>query len=161
VRSRLDDKMTSSSPTQYPSISMMSTAFACLISITSLATDFVSQTVIDRLSGNEHSYASPHPMTVCSGLDSTCYQSARVIDIGISFLACDNIKKTIFLTPRINAATTVDLIIGRESLHLHNFFDLTPEHLGIPKRKEGDILDALQHNKACTCPRFKCRWCEQ
>jgi hypothetical protein len=127
-------------------------ASSALLDTGSLAADFVSQTVVDRLSGNEYSYASPHPMTVCSGLDSTCYQSARVIDIGISFLACDNIKKTIFLTPRINAATTVDLIIGRESLHLHNFFDLTPEHLGIPERKEGDILDALLHNKACTCP---------
>jgi hypothetical protein len=84
--------------------------------------------------------------------NSTCYQNARVIDIGITFLASNNIKKTIFLTARINSATTVDLIIGRESLHLHNFFDLTPEHLDIPRRKEGDILDALQHNKACTCP---------
>ena len=122
---------------------------SALLDTGSLAADFVSQAVVDRLVGNKLSYTSPHPMTVCSGLDSTCYQSAQVIDIGISFFTSAKIKKTIFLTARINAATTVDLIIGRESLYRHNFFALTPDHLGMPKTVPVQAVFAPKLGDAC------------
>jgi hypothetical protein len=46
-----------------------------LLDTGSLAGDFISQRVVTQLHGESLSYADPHPTTVCSGRDSTCYSS--------------------------------------------------------------------------------------
>jgi hypothetical protein len=51
----------------------------------SLAGVFISQHVFTQLKGDSFCYKAPHPTTVCSGLDSTYYDSLRLLDIGISF----------------------------------------------------------------------------
>ena len=104
-----------------------------LLDTGSLAGDFLSQHVVTQLQGDSFCYTAPHPTTVCSGLDSTCYDSLRLVDIGILFLTHDKIKKTIFLTVSVNPSTSIDLILGRHTLTKFDLFSLTPHALGIPR----------------------------
>ena len=120
----------------------MKTKAYALLDTGSLAGDFISQTFVDRLQGNkDFSYTSANAMTVCSGLDSTCYQSDQLIDICVTFHTFDNRTASITISPRINKATTVDLILGRETLNKYDFFSLTPLHLGMPAKEP--ILSAI------------------
>jgi hypothetical protein len=64
---------------------------------------FISQHVVTQLHSSL-SYANPHPTTVCSGLDSTCYGSMLLLDVGVQYLTCDNFKHTTFATVSINAS---------------------------------------------------------
>jgi hypothetical protein len=66
-----------------------------LLDTGSLAGDFISQHEVSQLQGDSRSYSARHPNTVCSGLDSTCYSSLLLLDIGMKFLTCDNLKQTI------------------------------------------------------------------
>jgi hypothetical protein len=98
-----------------------------------LAGDFISQRVVTQLHGESLSYADPHPTTVCSGLDSTCYSSMLLLDVGVHFLTGDNLKHTIFVTVSINPSTSIDLILGRHTLKKFDFFALTPRALWMPQ----------------------------
>lgn len=117
-----------------------------LLDTGSLAGDFLSQDVVNHLAGHSLCYAASHPMTVCSGLDSTCYSSLRLLDIGVQFLTCKNIKQTIFLTASINPNTSIDLILGRQTLAKYNLFSLTPHALGIPHTQSttGPVLRTVE-----------------
>jgi hypothetical protein len=82
----------------------------------------VSQHVVTQLHGESLSYTDPHPTTVCSGLDSTCYGSMLLLDVGAQFLTCDNFKHTIFVTVSIDPSTSIDLILGRHTLKKFDLF---------------------------------------
>ena len=81
----------------------------------SLPGDFISQDFVDRLSGENFVFTSPTPLTICSGLDNTCYVRDQVIDIGITFVTHSLVIKTIYLTVRL-IPNKIDLILGRKTL---------------------------------------------
>ena len=102
-----------------------------LLDTGSLPGDFISQDFVNKLQGHHYVYTSPDALTICSGLDNTCYIKDQVIDIGMTFVTHDLLIKTIFLTLRI-IPNTIDLILGRATLKKFNFFSLTPFELGMP-----------------------------
>jgi hypothetical protein len=61
-----------------------------LLDTGSLAGDLTCQHVVTQLHGEILSYADPQLTTVCSGLDSTCYSSMLLLDVGVQYLTCDN-----------------------------------------------------------------------
>ena len=69
-------------------------------------------------------------MTVCSGLDRTCYLSVNVVDIGIIFQSHDDFIHTVYFTVNVNPDQEIDLIVGRTTLAINNFNILTPSALG-------------------------------
>ena len=75
-------------------------------------------------------YTSPVLMTVCSGLDRTCYLSVNVVDIGIIFQSHDDIIHTVYFTVNVTPDQQIDLMVGRTTLAINNFNILTPSALG-------------------------------
>ena len=71
-----------------------------------------SQQLVHKLHGDGFVYTSPSPLTICSGLDNTCYVRDQVVDIGLSFVTHSLVIKTIYLTVRI-IPSSIDLILGR------------------------------------------------
>jgi hypothetical protein len=69
-------------------------------------------------------YDSPEPLRVGSGLDNTCYDSTKVVDVQVCFVE-NNIKHTIVLTCRIANKGSVNLILGRQSINENNLVGLT------------------------------------
>ena len=69
-------------------------------------------------------------MTVCSGLDRTCYLSVNVVDIGIILQSHDDIIHTVYFTVNVNPDQEIDLIVGRTTLAINNFNILTPATSG-------------------------------
>ena len=69
-------------------------------------------------------------MTVCSGLDRTCYLSVNVVDRGVIFQSHDDIIHTVYFTVNVNPDQEIDLIVGRTTLAIHYFKILTPSALG-------------------------------
>ena len=112
-----------------------------LLDTGSLPGDFISQDFVDRLQGHKSVYTSPESLTICSGLDNTCYKKDQVIDIGLTFVTHNHLIKTIFLTMRL-IPNTIDLILGRETLKKYNFFEMTPFELGMPG--VGNSFDRLE-----------------
>ena len=92
--------------------------------------NFISRDCLVRMNGLQYIYTSPVPMTVCSGLDRTCYLSVNVVDIGIIFQSHDDIIHTVYFTANVNPDQEIDLIVGRTTLALNNFNILTPSALG-------------------------------
>ena len=54
-----------------------------LLDTGSLPGDFISQQLVHKLHGDSFVYTSPSPLTICSGLDNTCYVRDQVVDIGL------------------------------------------------------------------------------
>ena len=69
-------------------------------------------------------------MTVCCGLDRTCYLSVNVVDRGVIFQSHDDIIHTVYFTVNVNPDQEIDLIVGRTTLAIHYFKILTPSALG-------------------------------
>ena len=113
-------------------------AAAALLDTGSLAGDFVAMHVIDALNAHDLCYIASKVLTVCSGLDNACYANNTVIDLGIKFHAKDNVCRTIHLTVRVSPNSSIDLILGRNTLNKHNFLDLTPFAFGIPTEVSED-----------------------
>ena len=90
--------------------------------------NFISRDCLVRMDALSYIYTSPVPMTVCSGLDRTCYLSANVVDIGI--LSHDDIIHTVYFTLNVNPDQEIDLIVGRTTLAKNYFNILTPSDLG-------------------------------
>ena len=93
---------------------------AALLDTGNLAGDFISRDCLFRIGGLTHCYPSPASMTVCSGLNGTCYVSATVMDIGVIFLSYDNIVHTVYLTVLVNPEAIIDLLLGRATLSQYN-----------------------------------------
>ena len=106
-----------------------------LLDTGSLPGDFISQDLVHKLHGENFVYITPHPLTVCSGLDNTCYVRDQVIDIGLTFVTHSLVIKTIYLTVRL-IPTKIDLIIGRQTLKKLNFFSMTPYEIGMPNIRD-------------------------
>ena len=94
----------------------------------SLAGDFISKDLLDRLKGQRFIYRTTQPITVCSGLDGACYTSSDMLDIAILIHTPRNTPKIIRFSVRINPSSSCDFIIGRKSLKKHNFFNMFPSH---------------------------------
>jgi hypothetical protein len=86
-------------------------------------------------------YDSPEPLRVCSGLDNTCYDSTKVVDVQVCFVE-NNIKHTIVLTCRIANKGSVNLIIGRQSIKENNLVSKLPRFFF--KENETNITDHCQ-----------------
>lgn len=112
-------------PTEAPPGSVLG---QILLDTGSLAGDFISQDLLARLKGEIFVYQAPVPLTVCSGLDGTCYTSADMIYIAILIHAPRGFPKIIRFSVRINPSSSCDFIIGRKSLKKHNFFNMFPSH---------------------------------
>ena len=67
-----------------------------LLDAGSLPGDFISQQLVHKLHGDSFVYTSPSPLTICSGLDNTCYVRDQVVDIGLSFVTHSLVIKTIY-----------------------------------------------------------------
>ena len=72
-----------------------------LLDTGSLPGDFISQQSVHKLQGDSFVYISSSSVTICSGLDNTCYVRDQVVDIGLSFVTYSLVVKTIYLTVRI------------------------------------------------------------
>jgi hypothetical protein len=103
-----------------------------LLDTGSLPGDFISQNFVTSLHGEPFVYKSPEALTICSGLDNSCYIKDQVIDIGLSFVTHSLLIQTIYITARI-IPNTLDLILGRATLKKYDFFTLTPYELGMPE----------------------------
>ena len=133
-----------------------------LLDTGSLPGDFISQELVHKLHGDSFVYTSPSPLTICSGLDNTCYVRDQVVDIGLSFVTHSLVIKTIYLTVRI-IPNSIDLILDRQTLKKLDFFSLTPFEMGMPNivnsRKRLELLytvkgicpefDSSEKNKRC------------
>ena len=102
-----------------------------LLDTGSLPGDFISQNLVHKLRGENSVYKTSSPLTVCSGLDNTCYIKDQVIDIGLTFVTHAHVIKTIYITVRV-IPNTIDLILGRKTLKELNFFEMTPYEMGMP-----------------------------
>ena len=92
--------------------------------------NFISRDCLVRMNALLYIYTSPVTMTVCSGLDRTCYLSVNVVDIGIILQSHDDIIHTVYFTVNVNLDQEIDLIVGRTTLAPNNFNILTPSALG-------------------------------
>ena len=90
-----------------------------------VAGDFISEAFMIRLGASAHMYMSDELITVCSGLNSDCFVSTAVVNMGVTFLCKDNKIHTVYLQARVNPDSSVDLIIGRHSLNKYKFNILT------------------------------------
>ena len=95
------------------------------------AADFISFSMIRKLDAVNACYDAPKAITVCSGLDGHCYLNDKVIDVGIQFHSYDNICNTIYLTLRVNSRSSIEILLGRNTINNHNFMSLTPFAFGI------------------------------
>ena len=102
-----------------------------LLDTGSLPGDFISQDFVISLNAQDFVYTSSKALTICSGLDNTCYVRDQVIDIGMTFVTHNLLINTIFLTVRI-IPNTIDLILGRKTLKKYDFFEKTPYEIGRP-----------------------------
>ena len=102
-----------------------------LLDTGSLPGDFISESLVQQLEGDPFVYTSSPSITVCSGLDSKCYIKNKVIDINLTFVTSSLIIKTLLLTLRI-ISSSVDIILGRQTIKNFNFFLMTPFELGMP-----------------------------
>ena len=101
-----------------------------LLDTGSMASDFVSKSLLVSLDALTHCYVSSTALNVCSGLDGTCYRCNTLVDLGLTFLDDSKIKHTIYVTFSVNPFSQLDLIIGCKSLNQHNLFVLTPTRMG-------------------------------
>ena len=117
-----------------------------LLDTGSLPGDFISQNLVHKLRGENSIYKTHIPLTVCSGLDNTCYVRDQVIDIGLTFVTHALVIKTIYLTVRV-IPNKIDLILGRKTLKKLDFFKLTPFEMGMPNiinsSKRAQMLQSL------------------
>ena len=107
-------------------------------------------------------YDSPEPLRVCSGLDNTCYDSTKVVDVQVCFVE-NNIKHTIVLTCRIANKGSVNLIIGRQSIKENNLVSKLPrfffnenetkitDHCQPCNNTPGDISNRPKHLAPIPC----------
>ena len=72
-----------------------------LLDTGSLPGDFISQNLVHKLHGEKYIYVTNSPLTVCSGLDNTCYIRDKVIDIGLTFVTHSLVIKMIYITVRV------------------------------------------------------------
>ena len=93
--------------------------------------DFVSFTMIDKLSARHNCYAAPTAITVCSGLDGQCDINNELIDLSLIFHSYDGECHTILLTLRVNRNTDIDLLLSRKTVNKYDFMSLTPFAFGI------------------------------
>ena len=80
--------------------------------------NFITHDCLVRINALPYIYTSPVPMTICSGLDRTCYLSVNVVDIGIISQSHDDIIHTVYFTVNVNPDQEIDLIVGRITLAL-------------------------------------------
>ena len=63
----------------------------------SLPSHFISQTFVHNIHGDDFVYTPNNPLTICSGLDNTCYVRDQVIFIGMIFVTKTLLIKMVFL----------------------------------------------------------------
>jgi hypothetical protein len=117
-----------------------------LLDTGSLAGNFISQTVVTELNGDDYVYRSKQSFSVCSGLDNVCYESDKLINLLITYKNERSQKlQSIFLTAFVAQNSPIDLIIGRSSIKKHNFLTSNSSHF-----VNSDILSSLSTNSTMT-----------
>ena len=111
-----------------------------LLDTGSLPGNSISRNCLVRMNALPYIYTSPVPMTVCSGLDRTCYLGVNVVDIGNFFQSHDDIMHTVYFTINVNPDQEIDLIVGRTTLALNSFNILTPSALGFKTPSAPQLL---------------------
>ena len=107
-----------------------------------LAADFISFIMIVKLDAIDACYEAPQAITICSGLDNHCYLNNQVVDVGIRFHSNDNVCNTIYLTLRVNQRSSIEILLGRETINKYNLMSLTPSAFGItPKQSAQNKLE--------------------
>jgi hypothetical protein len=102
-----------------------------LLDTGSLAGNFLSDRVVRTLEAEQYIYTSKANLSVCSGLDNTCYSSNKLLDVYITYENEHNkLKHTILITVFISENSPIDLIIGRATIKKHRFFSTNPSHFG-------------------------------
>jgi hypothetical protein len=102
---------------------------SALLDTGSLAGNFLSDRIVTLLNASSYIYHSKTDISVCSGLDSTCYKSNELLDLVISYDdEINNKKHSIFITSFISRNSPIDLIIGRATIKKHGFYSTNPSH---------------------------------
>ena len=117
-------------------------AAKAVLDTANFAADFISFSMIVKLDAIDACYEAPQAITICSGLDNHCYLNNQVIDVGIRFHSYDNVCNTIYLTLRVNQRSSIEILLGRETVNKYNFMSLTPFAFGItPKQLAQNKLE--------------------
>ena len=112
------------------------------------AADFISCNMIEKLNAVNECYEAPKAITVCSGLDGHCYMNNdKVIDVGIKFHSYDNICHTIYLTLRVNPKTSIEILLGRNTINNNDLMTLTPFAFGITPSQQAQNKAANEARK--------------
>ena len=100
-----------------------------LLDTGSLAGNFISQAIITDLQAENYVYRTKRTFSVCSGLDSVCYSSDKMINLLLTYNNERTQKiQSIFLKAFVAQNSPIDLIIGRSSIKKHHFPTSNPSH---------------------------------
>ena len=94
----------------------------------SLAGDFIAKRVVSQLKV-EHHVVSNKSRTVCSGLDSKCYDISNILALYV-FYFNELLKNVAYF--KINAnilESPIDLLIGRKTIKKFDLFNQGPSQL--------------------------------
>jgi hypothetical protein len=93
--------------------------------------DFISYSMIESLNAMHLCYPALKAITVCSGLDGTCYNNNESIDLNILFHSYDGECHSISLPMRVIRKSTIDILLCRDTVNKYDFWTLTPFAFGI------------------------------
>jgi len=124
-----------------------------LLDTGSLAGDFISQQVVDKL--NAKLKLVSVNTTICSGFNNQCSNKFESITIHLSYINEVTLKQTtISLNALVLPNSPIDLIIGRASLKVHNFLFNTPSHFSTENSIRHEIDSDEPYNTAVIPPRL-------
>jgi hypothetical protein len=126
-----------------------------LLDTGSIAGDFIAARVISIYNLESH-ITSTSSRTVCSGLDSKCYDISKSIALNVSFYSeLLNKTETFEINATILSSTPIDLVIGRPSIKKYNLFSFLPSQISLPSIISAPILlTKINHSgvgKVCGC----------
>ena len=126
-----------------------------LLDTGSLAGDFIAQRCVLNLKLESHIITSKRKI-VCSGLDNKCYDISNSLALRI-FYFCEKLNKIahIDITAIILDSSPIDLILGRNTIKLHQLFEQVPSQLQLQlidsasQRLAGLVPDKVKN--VCDC----------
>ena len=96
----------------------------------SLARDFVAKRVVSQLR-LEHPTVTNKSRTVCSCLDSKCYDISDTLALYVFFISMNFYKNVAYfeINSIILESSPIDLLIGRETIKKFDLFNQVPSRL--------------------------------
>ena len=117
-----------------------------------LAGDFVARRIVDRFSIKPVVYSTAK-LSVCSGLDNTCYDISKSVIISVNYLN-ERLNKlsTFEIKAIITETSPLDLIIGRATIKkLSLVHEVPSQFLNIGKVLITEGTTSEQATKCCGC----------